>query len=154
MSIRKRKFCRDTKNFPVFDVLTKTTRFPYDESGKPHYVLFRSHGSGPLDLRISKRTNMKENFESHTMHTNGDRKTPMKYGKDKPPEEGGKTNILMGRPPLDEQRNLFVQVRSRTSWSQWVQMFAKKLGVDKSTLIEHALASFARAHKFKEPPPR
>ena len=56
-------------------------------------------------------------------------------------------------PPETGPRQTVLNIKGRVAWKEWLDRLARHNRVTVSTAIDHALAMYAKATGFEEPPP-
>ncbi len=64
-----------------------------------------------------------------------------------------KPKARMGRPPKGGSVTNF-QMRVSVEWLEWLDRIAKSRRVNRTTLVDHAIATFASIEGLGAPPPR
>jgi hypothetical protein len=59
-----------------------------------------------------------------------------------------------GRPPSDNPRSAFVQVRARPEWVGWLRSTSEETGRDASDILAEGVALWARKYRRPAPPER
>jgi hypothetical protein len=59
-----------------------------------------------------------------------------------------------GRPPSENPRSKFVQIRARPEWVEWLRSVADQTNQDVADIIADAVASWAKRRKLPPPPER
>ncbi len=58
------------------------------------------------------------------------------------------------KPDPSRAMQATLMVRGSSAWKDWAHRFALKMRVSDSDLVDHALAAYAKAQGFEDPPER
>jgi hypothetical protein len=59
-----------------------------------------------------------------------------------------------GRPPSENPRSKFVQIRARPEWVEWLRSVANQADMEVADIIGEAVASWAKRRQLPPPPDR
>ena len=59
-----------------------------------------------------------------------------------------------GRPPSENPRSKFVQIRARPEWVEWLRSVADQTGQNAADILAEAVATWAKQRELPSPPDR